>query len=75
MELSKFLAYVLRHNAEKMGLKLRADGYCLLEEVMGLHKFKKNNWTFEMVKHVVDSNDKKRYEMMEENGVNYIRAV
>ena len=33
VKLSKKLAWLLRHNAEKQGLKIMPDGYILLDEV------------------------------------------
>ena len=32
--LSKTLCKILRHNAEKIGLKIRSDGFCYLDEVL-----------------------------------------
>lgn len=34
VKLSKKLAWLLRHNAEKEGLKIEKDGYILLDDVL-----------------------------------------
>ncbi|KAF9328047.1 hypothetical protein BG006_008733 [Podila minutissima] len=81
VQLSKALSWLLRHNAESQGIAIRPDGYCLLSDVMAHSKFKK--FTVADVMDVVETNDKKRFEVMEEvmedkEGVvtkTYIRAV
>ncbi|KAG0031199.1 hypothetical protein BGZ81_001625 [Podila clonocystis] len=82
VQLSKALSWLLRHNAESQGIAIRPDGYCLLSDVMAHSKFKK--FTKADVMDVVETNDKKRFEVMEEvvedkNGVvvtkTFIRAV
>ncbi|EAR94249.1 RNA 2'-phosphotransferase, Tpt1/KptA family protein (macronuclear) [Tetrahymena thermophila SB210] len=66
--LSKKLAWLLRHGAEKEGLNMGSDGYVLLQEIMSRNDF--STITFDKVKSVVDNNDKKRFEMIqkEHNG-------
>ncbi|KAF9306551.1 hypothetical protein BGZ74_005126 [Mortierella antarctica] len=81
VQLSKALSWLLRHNAESQGIAIRPDGYCLLSDVMAHSKFKK--FTVADVMGVVETNDKKRFEVMEEvmedkEGVvtkTFIRAV
>lgn len=72
---SKTLSWLLRHNAESQGLTLRPDGYCKVDEVLNVPKIKKLKIDVAQLKYLVESNDKKRYEMMEEEGVFYIRAT
>ncbi|KAL4512893.1 hypothetical protein ABPG72_017578 [Tetrahymena utriculariae] len=75
--LSKKLAWLLRHGAEKEGLNIGTDGFILLQEILQRKDF--SGVTFERVKSIVDNNDKKRYELQEreENGALqwYIRAT
>ncbi|KAG0356390.1 hypothetical protein BG005_004681 [Podila minutissima] len=81
VQLSKALSWLLRHNAESQGIAIRPDGYSLLSDVMAHSKFKK--FTVADVMGVVETNDKKRFEVMEEvmedkEGVvtkTFIRAV
>ncbi|KAJ2606394.1 tRNA 2'-phosphotransferase [Coemansia sp. RSA 1722] len=78
VKLSKTLSYILRHGAAKEGLELREDGSILVSE---LQKYKNlKTATFEQIKYVVDTNDKKRYALFEEkdkdgNNKWYIRAT
>ena len=48
---------VLRHGAQKLKLKIRSDGFILLEEVLALPQHR--GYTIEHVMFVVDNNDKK----------------
>jgi 2'-phosphotransferase len=72
---SKYLAYLLRHGAVKSNLELRDDGFALLEDVLLLPRARKLNLTFELVREIVDKNDKKRFELKEEKGVWLIKAT
>lgn len=54
VEMSKFLAYVLRHGANKHGLSMRADGYVLVEELLALDRFKRwDGVTVDTIRHLV----------------------
>ena len=57
-----------------MGIDIRPDGFCSLEQVMACPIIKKFQPTFADIKACVDDNDKKRYELLFE-GVWLIRAV
>ncbi|KAJ2774594.1 tRNA 2'-phosphotransferase [Coemansia nantahalensis] len=77
VRLSKRLAYLLRHGAAKEGLSLRSDGSIAVGELTKHPKLR--NTTFDQIKHIVDTNDKKRFVMFEEPGPGaqptwYIRA-
>ena len=64
VKLSKKLAWLLRHNAEKEGLAISPDGYVLLDDV--LNYLLADGWkdaSFETIQEIVDTNDKKRYEL------------
>ncbi|KAI5814679.1 KptA family-domain-containing protein [Pyronema omphalodes] len=76
VKLSKALSSTLRHNAAKEGLKLRPDGYALVEDLLSLNKYKSQHLTFSKLQHLVSSNDKQRYSLLQETetGKWYIRA-
>ena len=82
VQLSKALSYILRHGAAKEGLKVRPDGYLSLAAVLARPKVSKLRMehgkgpTEDDVLQVVESNDKKRFEVLrdEAEGV-LIRAV
>ncbi|OON13643.1 RNA 2'-phosphotransferase, Tpt1/KptA family [Opisthorchis viverrini] len=72
--LSKKLAWVLRHGAVKVGLNYMPGGFLYLDELLGLAKFR--GVTEAEIRHVVDNNDKRRFEMCmdPESGRMKIRA-
>ncbi|KAG5450823.1 tRNA 2'-phosphotransferase 1 [Clonorchis sinensis] len=72
--LSKKLAWVLRHGAAKVGLNYTPGGFLYLDELLGLAKFR--GVTETEIRHVVDNNDKRRFEMCmdPESGRMKIRA-
>eukprot|EP01083_Nonionella_stella_P189192 699115_1 len=72
--MSKRLSFYLRHGAEKVGLKIRNDGYVRVNDILKLKEFKDLDATFGVIKTIVDTNDKQRFGMMEENHIWYIRA-
>ncbi|EST08590.1 Phosphotransferase KptA/Tpt1 [Kalmanozyma brasiliensis GHG001] len=85
-QLSRGLAYILRHGAEKEGLAIRNDGYIRLEDVLDRPRVKsvdmaegeggKRRPGLEDVRKIVESNDKKRFELTEEEqGEWWVRAV
>lgn len=82
IQLSKALSYILRHGAAKEHLKMSADGYILLDSVLARPKLSKikmehgGSPTQEDVLQVVESNDKKRFEVnTRESDQLFIRAV
>jgi 2'-phosphotransferase len=80
-QLSKALSYILRHGTLKEGLKVRPDGYVPLDDVLARPKVAKiklengNSPSLEDVRKIVDSNDKKRFEMIQKDEIWLIRAV
>ncbi|KAI9477657.1 phosphotransferase KptA/Tpt1 [Coemansia mojavensis] len=75
VKLSKLLSYILRHGAAKEGLHMRDDGSIALSELKKHHKLAKVS--FEQIKHIVDTNDKKRFVLFQDEGPDapwYIRA-
>lgn len=71
---SKQLSKVLRHQAEKLGLNVRADGYVPLDEVLALNVMKSLKVTREVVERVVRDNAKQRFSLLEEGGRVWVRA-
>lgn len=58
---SKFLSLILRHRPEVIGLSLDENGWASVEELLGKTTRGHIQLTFEEVKEVVDTNDKKRF--------------
>ncbi|KAG0377120.1 tRNA 2'-phosphotransferase 1 [Mortierella sp. AD032] len=75
VQLSKALSWLLRHNAVSQGIAIRPDGYVKITAVLGHPKFK--DFTLEDIISVVNTNEKKRFEILEnaEGQKEYIRAV
>ncbi|KAG0205205.1 hypothetical protein BGX28_003142 [Mortierella sp. GBA30] len=75
VRLSKALSWLLRHNAESQGIAIRSDGYVKIKDVLAHPKFK--NFTLDDILEVVETDDKKRFQILEDaNGhKEYIRAV
>ncbi|KAK6999767.1 tRNA 2p-phosphotransferase 1 [Biomphalaria glabrata] len=59
VKVSKALSYLLRHGAEKRGLKLLPGGFLFLDDILQLQDF--HSVTVDEIKHVVETNDKKRF--------------
>ncbi|KAF9133408.1 tRNA 2'-phosphotransferase 1 [Mortierella sp. 14UC] len=75
VRLSKALSWLLRHNAVSQGIAIRPDGYVKITAVLGHPKFK--DFTLDDIIRVVDTNEKKRFEILEDaqGQKEYIRAV
>jgi 2'-phosphotransferase len=63
VSISKALTYLLRHGAEKEGLDMREDGYVLVEEILNHKTIKSKKVDLELLKKIVETNDKKRFEL------------
>eukprot|EP00940_MAST-03C_sp_MAST-3C-sp2_P000104 g104.t1 len=74
VRLSKKLSRLLRHRIDANGLRdcLRSDGFVPLKRVLTLHGFAR--YTATDIVAVVNQNEKKRFALLHENGVTYIRA-
>lgn len=74
VKLSKKLSAILRHRIAENGLDavLRPDGYVPLASLLATPGFQGVHQ--EQVRKVVEINDKKRFSMIEEGGVTFIRA-
>ncbi|XP_060554807.1 uncharacterized protein LOC132715759 [Ruditapes philippinarum] len=71
--LSKTLSSILRHNAERFGFQLMKGGFLYVDEILRYVK-KLNGFKIEDVIRVVESNDKKRFSLENEEGRLKIRA-
>lgn len=65
VKLSKHLSFVLRHKPEKIGLTLSKEGWANIEDL--IEKSLKNSqyFTREIIKEIVQENNKKRFELNE----------
>ncbi|CAN6670802.1 tRNA 2'-phosphotransferase [Trichomonascus vanleenenianus] len=63
VKLSKGLSYILRHGAKKEGIAIGEDGYVAVNDLLNNPRFK--GVTFDQISHIVDTNDKKRFALME----------
>jgi len=68
-QLSRKLSYILRHNAQTLGIKIRTDGYVSLDELVNYLKVNIND-----INDVVDNDLKKRYTITTIDNNIYIRA-
>jgi len=59
--LSKFLSLVLRHQPETLGIALDVNGWADVGELLEKMNAKGMSVSFDMLKHVVDTNEKKRF--------------
>ena len=66
IERSKTLSYLLRHNPAKFGLTLDAQGWCRVDDLLAAFERRNLELSREMLEHVVESNDKKRFAFSED---------
>ena len=60
-KISKFLSLVLRHKPKVIGLQLDKNGWADVEELLAKSAQNGNSFTFQELKEVVRTNDKKRF--------------
>jgi len=73
--ISKSFAFMLRHGAEKAGLKMDGDGFVALASLLQKMKgIKGGAVSVEEAEHVVATNDKQRFKLESRDGVVCIRA-
>ncbi|WP_444997379.1 RNA 2'-phosphotransferase [Aliikangiella sp. IMCC44359] len=65
--ISKFLSYVLRHNPAEIDLELDDNGWVSIKQLIENANSKGKGLTMDIIKHVVETNDKQRF-AMSENG-------
>lgn len=54
---------------------MRPDGFIYLDDLLAVKSVSKLNVDFAIIEHIVNNNDKKRFELKEEQNVKLIRAV
>ncbi|HZR17952.1 MAG TPA: RNA 2'-phosphotransferase [Verrucomicrobiae bacterium] len=72
VRISKFLSLILRHEPERVGLKLDSAGWVGVSELLEAVNRNGISLTLDQLKHVVATNDKKRFEFSEDG--QWIRA-
>ena len=61
VKISRFLSLILRHHPERINIKLDNNGWASVEELLQNMQSSRYKITFEELKDVVDTNDKKRF--------------
>jgi putative RNA 2'-phosphotransferase len=64
--LSKLLSYILRHKPEAYGIVLDGKGYTNVDELINKLNAHNENISFEILKHIVDTTNKKRFAFNED---------
>lgn len=65
--ISKFLAFVLRHKPENFGIKIEKEGWVLIESVIEAGLMHNNIFTHSEINEVVLNCNKKRFEISSDN--------
>ncbi|KAG2197116.1 phosphotransferase KptA/Tpt1 [Mucor mucedo] len=73
IQLSKALSKVLRHSAVDQQLDISPDGYVAVADLLARPRFQE--FSLQDLQHVVETNNKKRYELTLRDDVYYIRAT
>lgn len=63
---SKFLAYVLRHAPESIGVAMDREGWVSVDELIARVRASGRTIDFDMLKKLVEINDKKRFTLSED---------
>ncbi|CAD8188262.1 unnamed protein product [Paramecium octaurelia] len=69
------MSYFLRHGALKEGIPIRQDGFVLVQDLLKQPAIVKLKANLQIIRNIVDNNDKKRFELKEIDGQLYIRCV
>lgn len=64
VQISKKIAWLLRHGAEKEGLKLGEGGFVNVQDVLNNRNLRSFKVTFEEMRQIVAENDKRRFTMV-----------
>lgn len=82
VRLSKALSWLLRHGAEKEKVPIRPDGFVRLRDALDVQRIRSIRLPpgqravgLQEVREVVESNEKKRFELRQEGDEVWIRAV
>lgn len=65
--MGKFISLILRHNPQKIGLDLDANGWANVDELISKSAKHKVKFTREELEEIVATNDKKRYSFNEDS--------
>lgn len=74
-EISKFLSLVLRHAPDTIGIKLDAQGWVRVDELLARAKKAGHKISVEQLLEVVETSDKKRFTLSGEGAFQKIRAA
>ena len=72
--ISKTMSYILRHRAIDLGINMDSYGRILLSDLLSNYKMKKLKATEEIVRNIVNINDKKRFTIENVDGKVMIKA-
>lgn len=75
IQISKSLAYLLRHGALKEKLIMDSNGYIPLQQLLAHNRLKTHKCTHEDVMRIVANNDKKRFDIKLIDGVECVAAT
>lgn len=64
--LSKWLSYLLRHHPETLDIALDENGWTAVDTLVEKIKQKEPGFTIEILQHIVDTNNKKRFSFNED---------
>lgn len=73
IHISKLLSKILRHQAEKEQISIDSKGFAFIDDLLKNNKFKSFKTTKEDIRNICKTNDKKRFEISEDDLL--IRAV
>lgn len=71
---SKYLSYLLRHGAKERNLRISSDGFVEVDEILKLPQSKNYKLNCEIIRNIVENNDKKRFELKTLDNKLHIRA-
>lgn len=75
-QISKALAYLLRHGALKEQLHMDNDGFVALSELLNHNRLKSHKTTIDDVHRIIDTNEKKRFHLkQDQDGHEFVCAV
>lgn len=74
VKISKYLSYLLRHGAKEKNLQMSIDGFVEVNSILNLQQSKSYKISLEIIKKIVETNDKRRFEIKTEDGKIFIRA-
>ncbi|NDV67031.1 RNA 2'-phosphotransferase [Bacteroides sp. 224] len=65
-KIGKFISLILRHEPQKIGLKLDSNGWADVDELISKCARHRMSFTRKELQEIVDTNDKKRYTLSED---------